>query len=183
MHPVMTRLNEDHVRLARLLDLFEDLLDRFHDGAEPDYELMSEMLEYMDNYSDIVHHPTEDILFQRVLDKGTERRDVFDVLMRQHKVLGQLSKRFRQSLDGILHEEVLLREDVEAHGRELIGTLRAHKRLEDEEAFPIALERLSDEDWAAVEAEAPNLEDPLFVAPDPLRYRSLYARLSAQAQD
>lgn len=183
MNPVMTRLAQDHVRLARLLDLFEELLNRFHEGAEPDYELMCEMLEYMDNYSDIVHHPTEDLIFQRVLANGTERRDVFDVLMRQHKALGHLSKRFRQSLDGILHEEVLLREDVEGHGRELIGTLRAHKRLEDEEAFPIAMERLSEEDWAEVEARAPNLEDPLFGNPDPLRYRSLYLRLSAQAED
>jgi hemerythrin-like domain-containing protein len=141
------------------------------------------MLEYMDNYSDVVHHPTEDLIFERVLEKGTERRDVFDVLMRQHKALGQLSRRFRQSLDGILHEEVLLREDVEAHGRELIGTMRAHKRLEDDEAFPIALERLSEEDWAQIEAQAPNLEDPLFGTLDPLRYRALYARLSAQSRD
>ncbi|WP_296805797.1 hemerythrin domain-containing protein [Thiocapsa sp.] len=183
MYPVMTRLAEDHVRLARLLDLFEDLLNRFHEGAEPDYELMAEMLEYMDNYSDIVHHPTEDIIFERVLEKGTERHDVFEVLMRQHKALGQLSKRFRQSLDGILHEEVLLREDVEAHGRELIGTLRAHKRLEDEEAFPIALERLSEEDWAQIEAQAPTQDDPLFGNLDPLRYQALYARLSAESRD
>lgn len=77
----------------------------------------------------------------------------------------------------------MLREDVEAHGRELIGTLRAHKRLEDDEAFPIALERLSEEDWAQIEAQAPNLEDPLFGTLDPLRYRALYARLSAESRD
>jgi hemerythrin-like domain-containing protein len=177
----MTRLAQDHLRLARLLDLFEDLLDRFHEGAEPDYELMCELLQYVDTYSDVVHHPTEDLLFERVLAKGTERRDVFEVLMRQHKSLGQLSRRFRQSLDGILHEEVLLREDVEAHGRELIGTLRAHKRLEDDEAFPIVERRLTESDWAEVEALAPNLEDPVFGTPDPSRYRALVARLAAQA--
>ena len=154
-----------------------------HDGAEPDYELMCEMLDYMSNYSDIVHHPTEDIIFQRVMEKGTERRDVFDVLMRQHEAIGQLNRRFRQALDGILHEEVLLREDVEISGRQLIGTLRAHARLEDEEAFPIALQRLSDEDWLDIEARAPTLDDPVFGSPDPSRYRALYARLSAQAQD
>jgi hemerythrin-like domain-containing protein len=178
----MTRLGQDHARLARLLDLFEELLDRFHEGAEPDYELMSEMLEYMDSYSDIVHHPTEDLIFQRILDKGSERHDVFEVLMRQHRVLGQLNKRFRQSLDGILHEEVLLREDVEAHGRELISTLRSHMRLEDEEAFPIALARLSAGDWTELEVMAPTVEDPLFGNPDPLRYRALYAQLAAQAE-
>jgi hemerythrin-like domain-containing protein len=183
MHPVMTRLAQDHARLARLLDLFEDLLDRFHDGAEPDYDLMCEMLEYMDSYSDTVHHPTEDIIFEHALARGAERHDVFDVLMRQHAVVGQLSKRFRQSLDGILHEEVLLREDVEAHGRELIATLRAHMRLEDEEAFPIAVAHLSADDWAKIEASVPLLDDPVFGRPDPTRYRALYSRLVDQAHD
>lgn len=183
MQPLMTRLGQDHARLAKLLDLFEDLLNRFHGGAEPDYDLMCEMLEYMDDYSDTVHHPTEDLIFQRALERGAERRDVFDVLMRQHGLLGQLSKRFRQSLDGIIHEEVLLREDVEAHGRELIGTLRAHMHLEDEEAFPIAIAHLSAEDWTELEASAPSTDDPVFGTPDPMRYRALYARLSAQAKD
>ena len=183
MHPVMTRLHQDHARLARLLDLFEGVLDRFHDGAEPDYELLCEMLEYMVSYLDIVHHPTEDLVFQRVLDKGFERRDVFDVLMRQHTLLGPLSNQFRESLDGILHEEVILREDVETQGRQLIGALRDHMRHEDDEAFPIALASLSAEDWDAVEAAAPSMEDPLFATPDPSRYRALYQQLSAQSRD
>ncbi|MBK1644685.1 cation-binding protein [Thiocapsa imhoffii] len=182
MPPVMTRLDQDHVRLTRLLDLFENLLDRFHDGDEPDYDLMCEMLGYMDDYSDQVHHPTEDLIFQRVLEKGTERRDVFDVLMRQHQVIPQLSKRFQQSLDGILREEVLLREEVEVQGRELIATLRGHLRLENEEAFPVARAVLDDGDWAALEDAAPTMDDPLFSIPDPQRYRSLYARLFEQSQ-
>ncbi|NCA69795.1 MAG: hemerythrin domain-containing protein [Sphingobacteriia bacterium] len=183
MHPVMTRLAKDHLRLVKVLDLFETLLDRFHDGTEPDYHLMSEMLEYMEDYSESVHHPTEELIFERVLASGYERRDVFDVLIRQHAVLGQLNRRFRQSLDGILHEAVLLREDVEAHGRELIAALRAHQRLEDEEAFPIALERLTDDDWMAVEAAAPTRDDPVFGTPDPVRYHALYACFASEARD
>ncbi|GAB0147543.1 hemerythrin domain-containing protein [Marichromatium gracile] len=182
MHPVMTRLGQDHARLVKLLDLFETLLDRFHAGEEPDYDLMSEMLEYMDGYADTVHHPTEDIIFRRVLDKGAGQHEVFDVLMRQHASLSQINKRFRQSLDGILNEEVLLREDVEANGRELVATMRAHLSLEDREAFPIALKVLDEADWDAVAAEAPSAEDPLFGAPDPERFQALYRLLSEQAQ-
>ncbi len=180
---IMTRLAQDHARLTKLLNLFDELLNRFHDGAEPDYDLMHEMLEYMDSYADMVHHPTEDLIFRRLLDQGAGQRDVFEVLMRQHAALTQISKRFRQSLDGIMHEEVLLREDVEADGRELVSTMRAHLAMEDAEAFPIALKYLTAEDWQAVEEAAPVVEDPVFAAPDPVRFRALYRYLSEQAHN
>lgn len=183
MYPVLIRLDQDHVRLAKVLDLFEELLDRFRDGAEPDYELMCEMLAYIDQYADLVHHPTEDLIFQRVLEKGTERREIFEVLFKQHKALGQLTKRFRKSLDGILHEEVLLREEVEAQGRELIAMLRMHRQLEDEQAFPIALQRMSADDWAEIEANAPVQDDPVFGTPDPQRYHYLYKRFSTETRN
>jgi len=181
MHAVMNNLAQDHARLTRVLDLLQGLLDRFHDGVEPDFELMQEMVEYIGNYADIVHHPTEDIIFRRVLEKGAGQHDVFDVLMRQHAGLSAVSKRFSKSLEGIINEEVLLREDVEANGRELVATMRAHLQLEDSEAFPIALQYLDDDDWAAIKAEAPVAEDPLFGTPDPVRFRALYRFLYEQA--
>jgi hemerythrin-like domain-containing protein len=181
MNPIMNRLSLDHKRLAQLLKLFDHLLDRFHEGEEPDYELMSEMLEYMESYQDTIHHPTEELIFRRALDRGVQRHDVFDVLTNQHDLLPQLNRRFRQSLEGIVHEVVLPREEVEAQGRELVNTLRQHLTLEDREAFPIAMACLDASDWEAVEAQAPSAEDPLFGVPDPVRFRSLFQRLCAQA--
>ena len=182
MHPIMTRLAQDHGRLSKILNLLEGLLDRFHDGREPDYELMTEMLEYMDGYADIVHHPTEDLIYQRVLALGAGNDEVFEVLTRQHASLSQVTKRFRTSIEGILSEEVLLREDVEANGRELLAANRAHMVLEDSEAFPVALERLSDQDWQEIAAQAPAVEDPIFGTPDPQRFKALYKQLHEQAQ-
>lgn len=181
MPPIMTRLALDHARLTKLLDLLADLLDRFHEGNEPDFELMNEMIEYMQKYADVIHHPTEDLIFRRVLEQGGVQHDVFSVLMRQHSAVTQVSQRFRESLESILKEEVQLREDVEANGRELVATMRAHLALEDAEAFPIALERLEAEDWEAVAAAAPNAEDPVFGSPDPVRFKALYRYLYEQA--
>ena len=182
MHAIMTRLGQDHARLRRVLDLLEELLDRFHEGDEPDYELMDELLEYMDSYADIVHHPTEDLIFQRLIDKGVEPSEVFTIPMRQHAGLSQLTKDFRQSLLGILSEEVLLREDVEAAGRALVGNQRGHLIQEEREAFPLALEQLTEADWAEIEAAAPAVEDPVFGAPDPQRFKALYRQLVEQVQ-
>ncbi len=181
MNPLMTRLGEEHKRLAKLLNLFEKLLNGFNAGAEPDYDLMDEMLTYMDSYADVVHHPTEDLVFQRVLEKIGPGQEAFEILMRQHTVVSALSRRFRDSLEAILNEEVLLRDEVEIQGREMIAALRDHMRLEDNEAFPLALEILSEEDWAEIAAQAPSADDPLFGAPDPVRFRSLYQWLCAEA--
>lgn len=181
MNPIMNRLGKDHTRLAGLLDLLDALLDRFHEGDEPDYDLICELLEYMEGYSDTIHHPTEDLIFRRVLDKGVESRDVFDVLMHQHSLVVQINKRFRHSLEGIVNEEVLRRDDVETQGRELVNTLRDHLNLEEGEAFPIALERLDQADWDAVEALAPQADDPVFGTPDPQRFRALFRHLTEQS--
>lgn len=182
MNPLMTRLEQDHARLARLLDLLDGLLDRFHAGDEPDYDLIAELLEYMVSYADGIHHPTEDLVFRRALEKGAVQRDVFEVLMQQHALLGQMNRRFRRSLDGIVHEEVLRRDEVETQGRELVDTLRGHMLLEDREAFPIVREYLDTADWDALEAAAPRADDPVFGNPDPLRFHALFRHLAQQAQ-
>lgn len=183
MHPLMQRLGQDHLRLAQLLDLFSALLDRFHAGQAPDYDLFCEMLEYLDSYADTIHHPTEDLIFRRTLEKGAEKRDVFDVLMRQHSVVIQMNQRFRRSLDGIVYGEVLRRDEVETQGRAFVTTMREHMMLEDAEAFPIALAWLDGSDLDALEAQAPRAADPIFGNPDPQRFRALFKHLSEQAQD
>jgi hemerythrin-like domain-containing protein len=182
MTQLLDRLNQDHRHLARLLDLFDGLLDRFHEGDEPDFELMCEMLEYMDCYADQVHHPAEELIFDRMRARSNEAYPVLDVLSKQHVLLGQMNKRFRQSLDGIVHEEVLRRDEVELQGRELLKIMREHLNLEEAEAFPLARERLETRDWEELLEEAPSTDDPVFGDPDPARFRTLFQHLMAQAQ-
>ena len=71
MPALLERLNQDHKHLALVLDLLDTLLDLFHEGQEPDYELICEMLEYMENYEDQVHHPSEDLIFERMKARGS----------------------------------------------------------------------------------------------------------------
>jgi len=177
MSALLTRLGEDHRRLTRIMNLLEGLLDRFHGGVEPDYELMCELMEYLIDYADQVHHPSEDLIFERLLQAPDQGHDVLRRLTLQHEALAQLNRRFRESLEGIVHEEVLPREEVEQQGRELLATLREHMRLEDGEAFPIAADSLTAEDWMDIEAQAPNVEDPVFGHADPERFRALFSQL------
>lgn len=181
MYPLLERLNRDHRNLAQLLTLLDRLLDRFHEGAEPDYELMCELLDYMESYADLIHHPTEDLVFERLIRSTGESPRVLGILMNQHRQIPQMNRRFRNSLDGIVHGDVLLREEVEAQGRELVRALWNHMTIEDTDAFPLAQERLPAAEWEELERISPKAEDPVFSAPDPARYRSLLAELAAEA--
>jgi hemerythrin-like domain-containing protein len=180
MNRLLERLDLEHRRLARVLDLLDKLLDGFHEGAEPDYELTCEMLEYMESYADQVHHPTEDLIFRRVLERAGADQPILGILMHQHRTLVELNRRFRQSLEGVVHEEVLRRDEVESQGRELVDTLRRHMVLEDSEAFPLVLQYLSPDEWEELAEAAPDAEDPVFGAPDPARFRALYQHLMTQ---
>ena len=180
MTALLDRLAEDHRRLTHLMALLEGLLNRFSDGGEPDYELMCELMEYLIDYADQVHHPSEDLIFARVLAMPSGDHEVLRRLMAQHETLAQLNRRFKESLEGIVHEEVLPRDEVEIQGRQLVAALRDHMRLEDDEAFPLALRLLGEDDWAELAAAAPSVQDPVFGQPDPERFRTLYGQLRAE---
>jgi hemerythrin-like domain-containing protein len=179
----MDRLAEDHRRLTLVMALLEGLMDRFSDGAEPDYELMCELMEYLMDYADQVHHPSEDLIFERLLSMPGQDHEVLRRLMHQHESLAQLNRRFKESLEGIVHEEVLPRDEVEIQGRQLLAALRDHMRLEDEQAFPLAAELLGDDEWAELLAAAPSAQDPVFGQADPERFRALYGQLRAETRE
>jgi len=113
MNDLLERLALDHRRLEQLLLLLERLLDEFRDGLEPDYELICELMEYMIDYQDQVHHPSEDLIFERVLVQEGAGHAVLQQLMKQHHSLAQMNRRFKELLEGIVHEEVVRRDDVE----------------------------------------------------------------------
>jgi len=182
MTELLDRLHQDHWNLSHVLLVFDSLLDRFHEGTDPDYELMSEMLKYLESYADQIHHPSEEDIFDRLRARSNESHPVLDLLTKQHELLGQLNRRFRQSLEGIMHEAVLRRDEVEVQGRELVKTLREHLNVEEEEAFPLARERLSKRDWDELRQNLPGPNDPMFSDAAHARFRSLLKHLMDQAE-
>jgi len=180
MHPLLQKLTRDHENLSRLLDVLEKQLDDFHQGQEHDLDLMRELVEYIESYEDQVHHPTEDLVYERLKALTDDKRVAVETLEEQHRILTGMSGKLRHSLDAIMHEGVVLRHEVEAQGRALVKTLRQHMDLEEEEVFALADAKLGDADWAAVEERAPKYNDPVFGDPDPARFRTLFAHLTEE---
>ena len=74
----------EHVNFARLLNVLDGQLMLFHGGKVPDYELMLNIMFYMTHYSDVLHHPKEDLVFAKMREREIGVAATVDKLAAQH---------------------------------------------------------------------------------------------------
>ena len=125
MHRVLERLHRDHVNLERLLNLLESQLNEFYEGRESDFDLKAELLEYIECYAELVHHPTEERMFAVAEQRLGDKRALVEKLQDQHVRLVGSARKFRQSLEGVVQGAVLSRDELEIEGREFIALQRS----------------------------------------------------------
>ena len=173
MSTTLTHWHADHLNFGRLLNLLEDQLALFHDGGSPDYEMMLDIMYYMTHYSDVIHHPKEDLVFAliRQRDGGSARR--IDELTEQHASLKRYGEELVRDLDNIVNGTIMSRERVESTGRIYVMNFRGHMRTEESEILPLAARLLGEADWARIDEAISHIEDPLFGARVEERYSAL----------
>lgn len=173
---------EEHLRFARLLDLLEGQLDRFHYGERPDYPLMLEAMRYMTRYVDARHHPREDLAFARLAERRAQSRRIVKKLLDEHQVIVRDGERLVMLLEEVLDDAFIAREDVERPGRAYIQGLRAHMRCE-ERLFPWVASTLDARDWAEIDKAVPVLPDPLLSPAGQEAFESLRRLLARPPAD
>ena len=172
----------EHVNFAKLLNLLESQLSLFHGGKSPDYELMLNIMFYMTHYSDVLHHPKEDLVFAKIKERDRRVAATVDELATQHAHLHKSGRELVRQLDDILNDSISSRESVEAIARDYVGSLRTHMRIEEEEILPLADTLLTKRDWSAIHAAVDHIEDPLFGKHPEGRYFALHQQISRQAR-
>lgn len=174
MSETMRRLREDHVHIARLLDLMEQQVGRLHECSLTDYELMRDLMRYMAEYPDVFHHPTEDVVFRRLVEVHPAAAPMVDELLREHRVLAEKGEHVRNALRSVVDGALVPRDILEEQCRDYIATLRRHRDREEELLFPLADEHLAPRDWEEIERTLSAGEDPLFGPVVAEQFRSLY---------
>jgi hemerythrin-like domain-containing protein len=182
MHKILDKLHRDHINLNWLLDLLTKELDSFFAGNESDFDLKIELLEYLEIYAELSHHPTEDVIFEAAMKKTDKKQAVLERLMDQHQRLTRATRNFRKSLEGVVQGGVMLRDELEVQGREFIALQRLHLDTEEQEVFPFLDKLFSKKQWEQIEAKIPDVDDPVFGKRDPNRFRVL-VRYLAEKED
>lgn len=171
----------DHLNFGKLLDILEEQLQRFHVGDKPNYELMLDIMFYMTHYSDLLHHPREDLALAKIKERDSSVAPLVDELARQHALIKKWGEELVTDLDGIVNGSIMSREQVEIPGRSYIAYFRSHMQREETEILPLAAGLLRDTDWSAIEASIQHREDPIFGSRAEQRYATLRHEIGREA--
>lgn len=180
MSQVMDKLHADHINTTKLLDLLSRQLDVLHEGGTPDFVMLIDLMHYMTNYSGLLHHPKEDLVFTRMVERDPGTRQVVDGLLEEHRTLARIGEQFLGNLRGAVSELLVDREALERQGREYVRILRGHLDREESDAFPKARALLTDDDWVEIENTLQSKDDPVFGPVVEDEYRSLYDYLTQE---
>ena len=170
----------DHVYFRRLLNLLDGQLAVFHTGESPNYELMRDIVYYLREFSDQVHHPREDVAFARLAKRSLGIDMELNRLSQEHRVIARAGQILLQSLEGILGGAIIPRADMEAAAATYLVYYRNHIAAEEREILPRAGRLLTAEDWQAVAAAVPAVNDPLFGDDPQDRFRELRREISRE---
>ena len=171
-HPV-DYWRQEHEYFLHLLRLLQAQLDVFHDGREPDYTLMLDIVSYMREYSDQYHHPREDVAFARLARYCPEVELVVARLQQEHRVIAHAGTQLSAHVTAVLQGAVVGREEIEAAAATYLVYYLNHLKTEDNAILPRAARHMTADDWDAVRSAIPLVPDPLFGEYPQERFRNL----------
>lgn len=172
--PISTLCNEHRYMNLLLETMLEQLQNESVDSATS-YYLLSDIAQYMHDYPETVHHPTEDVIFERLLKRDPDSEKDIEWLRRDHERLDSATSELVELLEVASEQKTgEARATAEEALRKYIGRLQRHMELEEARLFPRAVECLSHTDWKTIDSQLANVEDPLFGENVAREYRPLY---------
>ncbi len=168
----------EHGYFNQLLRLLHKQVDVFHTGERPNYELMLDIISYLREYSDQIHHPREDVAFARLAKRCPDMELLLARLGQEHRVIAHAGEALRTLIQAILGGAVVPRAEVEMAAATYLVYYGNHIAKEEEDVLPRAAKELTEEDWEAVRNGVPPTRDPLFGSTPEERYRELRRQIA-----
>ena len=171
---IIDRLRLDHRRFRQLLDQLTQSLKEAHSGDTAAEDRLFCMIEYLTDYPHEIHHPTENLIFARLLEKALtdEERSMIVQNANEHQALERETEDLFERVDSTAP---LTSANIAAY----VLHQNQHMDREEQEVFPLAEQLLTSEDLIALDDQYAALHDPLFDAAES-RFSALYDCLDAK---
>jgi hemerythrin-like domain-containing protein len=159
---IIERLTEEHSNIEKLLAILERELDVFDRGGRPDYEVFRAIISYFEVYTEVYHHPQEEIVFAKLRERDPGAVATIGNLVEEHRKGVERLRRVAHAIKNVLADREILRQNVDAVVRDFVTCERRHMAAEDRNFFPAALRALKPHDWAEIASAVTTHKDPLF---------------------
>ena len=174
---LMNGLRGDHRNMALLLDLLDAEIDRLAASEEPDYDLVRDIMLYVTEYPDVVHHPKEDIVYRHLKSLRPEILTDLERVEKDHQYLEKSGLKLKNDMEAISNGEKLDRDELIERFHHYMEQLREHMYWEETELFSLADELQVYGDWSEVVLKNNEISDPLFGSRVERKYRRLLAKI------
>jgi hemerythrin-like domain-containing protein len=155
-------LRAERRTMRKFLDLLQQQVELIAENRQPDGELLLEITEYFRGYPDLVHHPKEELILRRAVQRNAAAADELAALEALHEEASRVLARFSRA---VVH---LLLDPETSQGQFLSAALafldheRRHLAWEDRCFYTLAVQSLTAEDWADIDAALARFTVPVF---------------------
>lgn len=175
------KLRREHRVIQKVLDLAVAELDRLEGAGAGDPVHLKRALDFARHYFDRVHHPHEDLVFDRLQLRVPEAREAIEPLTAGHEALYELGELLDEYLARCTCEIDAFDTDFAAVCRRYLELQREHLAREEETALPLAERCLTEADWQAIAARQHARENLSAGERAAFRYGALYEFLMTAA--
>ncbi|MBP8173432.1 MAG: hemerythrin domain-containing protein [Aeromonadaceae bacterium] len=176
---MLDALHQEHLNIARLLDILRQKLFAIRSEQPVRYGLMRDVLCYLSEVADQQHHPREDLIYDYYLKYRCDDLQLKERLKVEHKAVAAAGKELREMVDMILMDAVIPLEQLVSKLEAFIVLQQSHMDFEEGELFPDLRQALTEDDWRNLEQQWQYRisDDPLFGREVAERYQDLFNRL------
>ncbi|WP_070962464.1 hemerythrin domain-containing protein [Vibrio sonorensis] len=176
---MVERIRREHGYMVRLLAILREKLNCLKNEREINYNLIREVVDYLANHSEKVHHPKEDILYEYYIEKYGHHEQI-ENLEEDHVHLSQSTHAFLDTVDMILQDAIVPQHIFIAQLEEFILTQKRHLDMEEQSILPLINKSFTTNDWQEVESRwSVNEDDPVFGDTIAEQYKLLAKRVNA----
>ena len=175
---LLSDLRSDHRNMALLLDALDAEIDKLTAEVEPNYSLVRDIMSYVTEYPDIVHHPKEDFVYRHLATLRPDIQAKLERVEKDHRNIEEWGLTLRHDIAALSTGENANRDELIVELHEYMEQLREHMYWEETELFSLADELQHFGDWSEVLLKNNEISDPLFGS----RVERKYGRLLAKIQ-
>lgn len=180
---MMERIRREHGYMVRLLAVLKQKIALLEQEESINYSLLREIVTYLAEHSERVHHPKEDILYRYYLDHFGEQQEIVN-LESEHKELSEKTHDFLATVDMILNDSVVPQDIFVSQLQEFVESQKSHLELEERSVLPLIAKVFTVKDWQAVEdLWSENEDDPVFGETIAEKYQQLAQRVRQNEQE
>jgi hemerythrin-like domain-containing protein len=177
-------IKDEHRTISAVLHGLRYLAQQSLDAkVQPDFDVFSAMIYYIDEFPERLHHPKEEkLLFARLVQRMPDAAPLVGELHEEHLMGGKLIR-------DLEHQLVYFHENFPGGATSFKAAVDAyadfhwnHMRKEEGKVLPLAAEHLQPEDWEAISAGFSANKDPVSGVPEK-EFELLFSRIASIAPD